>query len=301
MKQVVLTLWFSFVVVAFGARNEVLADQAEDEAAVRKSVESYTEAFNKQDAKTLAAHWSPEAVYTNPISGEAAVGREAIEQQFTDSFAKLKGAKLETTIDSIRFISPSVAVENGTTRVVVGDAKPTESSYSAIHVKREGKWLIDRVTEEDVPEVVSNYEKLKGLEWMIGTWVDADEKSSVQSTCQWSKNRNFIVRSFSITVGDRLDESGIQIIGWDPSAKQIRSWVFDSDGGIGEGTWTNKGNKWFIQAKDTSADGKNQISQNVLTMVDQDRFTWQSVDRQADGALLPNIDEVIVVRSTSGE
>lgn len=278
-----------------------IADQAEDEATIRKSVESYTEAFNKQDAKALAAHWSPEAVYTSPLSGESAVGREAIEQQFTDSFAKLNGAKLETTIDSIRFLSPSVAVENGTARVIVGDAKPAESTYSAIHVKRDGKWLIDRVTEDDVPEIVSNYEKLKGLEWMIGSWVDADERSSVQSTCQWSKNRNFIVRSFSITVGDRLDESGIQIIGWDPSAKQIRSWVFDSDGGIGEGTWTNKGNKWFIQAKDTSADGKKLISQNVLTMVDKDRFTWQSVDRQSDGALLPNIDEVIVVRSTSGE
>lgn len=299
----VLPTCFSLLVMLLvvASTTAAMADQIEDEAAIRKSVESYTEAFNKQDAKALAAHWSPEAVYTNPLSGEAAVGREAIEQQFAANFANLKGAKLETTVNSIRFISPNVAVENGTARVIVGDTKPTESSYSAIHVKREGKWLIDRVTEEDVPEVVSNYEKLKGLEWMIGTWVDADERSSVQSTCQWSKNRNFIVRSFSITVGDRLDESGIQIIGWDPSAKQIRSWVFDSDGGIGEGTWTNKGNKWFIQAKDTSADGRKLISQNVLTMVDNDRFTWQSVDRQSDGALLPNIDEVIVVRSTSGE
>ena len=28
-----------------------------------------------------------------------------------------------------------------------------------------------------------------------------------------------------------------QRIGWDPAAKQIRSWEFDSEGGFGEGTW----------------------------------------------------------------
>lgn len=290
----------SMLVVCAGANN-VRADQTEDEAAIRKNVESYTEAFNKQDAKALAELWSPEAVYTNPISGEAVAGREAIEKEFAASFAAQKGAKLETTVEAIRFISPNVAVENGTARVVVGEAKPTESSYSAIHVKRDGKWLLDRVTEEDLPEIVSNYEKLKGLEWMIGTWVDEDDASRVATTCQWSKNRNFIVRSFSITVGDRLDASGIQVIGWDPAAKQIRSWVFDSDGGIGEGVWTNKGNKWFIQAKDTSADGRKLTSQNVLTVVDNDRFTWQSVDRQVDGNVLPNIDEIVVVRSTDGE
>lgn len=283
------------------AGNCASADQAADEAAIRKSVESYTEAFNKQDAKALAAHWSPEAVYTNPLSGEAAVGREAIEQQFAENFANLKGAKLETTIESIRFVSPNVAVEHGVARVVIGQEKPAESTYTAIHVKRDGKWLIDRITEEYVPEIVSNYEKLKDLEWMIGTWVDEDEQSRVETTCQWSKNRNFIVRSFSISIGDRVEKAGVQVIGWDPAAKQIRSWVFDSDGGIGEGVWTNKANKWYIQAKDTSADGQKLTSQNVLTVIDKDRFSWQSVDRQVDGHLLPNIDEIVVVRAAAVE
>jgi hypothetical protein len=33
---------------------------------------------------------------------------------------------------------------------------------------------LDRVTEEESPVVVSNYERLKDLEWMIGDWVDSD-------------------------------------------------------------------------------------------------------------------------------
>ncbi len=295
---------FVLRVVLFGlmwSARGVSADQADDEAAIRKSVESYTEAFNKQDAKALATHWSPEAVYTDPLSGSAAVGREAIEQSFAANFAKAKGAKLETTVESIRFVSPNVAVENGKARVVVGDEKPAESTYSAIHVKRDGKWLVDRVTEEELPEIVSNYEKLKDLEWMVGKWVDADDTSSVVTTCQWSKNRNFLIRSFSVSVGDRLDKSGIQVIGWDPSAKQIRSWVFDSDGGIGEGVWTKDGDKWFVQAKDTSAGGQKLTSQNVIRLIGKDKFSWRAVDRQVDGHLLPNIDEVVVVRSGEAE
>jgi uncharacterized protein (TIGR02246 family) len=275
-----------------------LAGQAEDEAAIRQSVESYTAAFNKQDAKTLAAHWSPEAVYTNPVSGEEVTGREAIEKQFEGIFGSLKGAKLETSVESIRFVSPNVAVENGTARVTGADGKPQESSYTAVHVKRDGKWLLDRVTEEDIPEIVSNYDKLKELEWMIGTWVDEDEQSKVETTCQWSKNRNFIVRTSNISVRDQVDFTGMQVIGWDPAAKKIRSWVFDTDGGFGEGVWTKKGNRWYVQAKDTSADGRKMSSQNIITMVDRDSFTWQSVDRQAGDQLLPNVDEVLVVRKT---
>lgn len=54
--------------------NACRADQADDEAAIRKSDEAYIAAYNKQDAKALAAMWSPEAVYVDPETGEKAVG-----------------------------------------------------------------------------------------------------------------------------------------------------------------------------------------------------------------------------------
>ncbi len=94
--------------------------------------------------------WSPEAVYTNPLSGEQVVGREAIEKQFAAIFAEAKGAKLEAKTDSIQFVSPNVAVEQGTAKVIRPDAAPEESEYTAVYVKRDGQWLLDRVTEEDV-------------------------------------------------------------------------------------------------------------------------------------------------------
>ena len=35
---------------------------------------------------------------------------------------------------------------------------------------------------------------------------------------------------------------------------------------------------------------------NVIKPVDQNSFTWQTVERTVGGELLPNIDEVLIVR-----
>ncbi len=300
MKRAILAA----AMIAWAMVSAIGADgdrQAADEAAIRKSVESYVAAFNKGDEKALAAMWSPEAVYTNPLSGEQVVGRAEIEKQFATIFANAKGAKLEAKTDSIKFVSPNVAVEQGTAKVIRPDQEPENSQYTAVYVKRDGQWLLDRVTEEDLPVVTSNYEKLKELEWMIGTWVDQDEQNRIETTCHWTKNRNFITRSFTLSIRDRIEMAGMQIVGWDPAAKQIRSWVFDSDGGFSEGTWKKKDKRWYIQSTGTLPDGRKSSSVNIITYVDDNTFTWQSVNREAGGELLPNVDEVVVVRQTATE
>jgi uncharacterized protein (TIGR02246 family) len=178
MKRLICTavMAASSVALAGAARAD---DQATMEAAIGKAVQSYVVAFNQGDAKALAALWGPEAVYTNPLSGEQVVGREAIEQQFAAIFAEVKGVKLEATTDAIQFVSPNVAVEHGTAKVIRPDQEPEESEYTAVYVKRDGQWLLDRVTEEELPVVTSHYEQLKDLEWMVGSWVDQDDEATV--------------------------------------------------------------------------------------------------------------------------
>ena len=196
----------------------------------------------------LAALSAPTAVYTNPLSGEQAVGRDAIKKQFAAIFEQSKGAKLEAKTDSVQFISPSVAVEQGTAKVIRARSSTEESDYTAVYVKRDDQWLLDRVTEKDVLVVPSHYEKLKDLEWMIGRWVDQDDDATVVTECNWAANNNFLNAVPSkLQIGGQIDMAGMQVIGWDPSTKQIRSWVFDSDGGFGQGTWKKKGKHWYIQ------------------------------------------------------
>ena len=112
------------------AANNCRADQADDEAAIRKTDDAYAEAYNKRDAKALAALWSPEAVYIDPETGDEAVGRDEIEKEFADTFAALKDAKLEIEVASINFFSPNVAIENGTARIIRPDAEPERAFYA---------------------------------------------------------------------------------------------------------------------------------------------------------------------------
>ena len=287
--------------LAIAAGNVLSADTATDEAAIRKSAASYVEVYNRRDAKAVADHWSPDAVYTIRTTGQQLVGREAVEREIAATFKEKDAAKLAVNVESVQFISPNVAVERGKATMTRTGQKPEETVYTAVHVKRDGKWLLDRITEDEVPVVLSNYEKLKELEWMIGDWVDDDEEDSVQTSCQWTKNKNFIVRSFTVSVKDRVEMAGMQVIGWDAGAKRIRSWVFDSDGGFGEGVWQRKGNRWSIKATGVLPDGKKSSSVNVMTYVNKDRFTWQTVNREVDGEPLPNVDEIAVVRQKKAD
>ena len=269
------------------------SQQAED--AIRGAGEAYVAAFNARDAKKLAGFWSPEAVYTNRLTGEQVRGREAIMEQFKEVFATEKDLKLKVETLSLDFVSPNVAVEKGIATFLSSQA-PESVDYSAVYIQRDGKWLLDRVTDDPQPVVASRYEQLKPLEWMIGSWVDEGDSGRVTTVCSWTKNQTYITRSFTVTTLDRVELSGIQFIGWDPIEKQIRSWTFDSDGGFSNGQWSQDGDRWYIKKRGTTADGDRATALNIVTAVDEDTFTLQSRQRTVGGQLLPNIDEVIVVR-----
>lgn len=279
--------------------NAVVARQAscqsEDETAIRNAVKSYAEAFNKADAAGVAAHWNEQGEFLTP-SGLDLKGREAIQQEFEAYFAETKNAKVEVADPTIEFLSPHVAREIGTATVIVPDAEPHVTEYEAIHVKTGDTWKMDSVREYEPEVIPSSYEQLKELEWMIGEWVDADEEGVVETKCEWTKNQNFLLRSFRVAVQDRIELEGTQIIGWDPIRQTIRSWVFDSDGGFGVGVWSREGNQWTVRSLHVMQTGEQSSAINIMTYVDDDKFTFKSVGREINGELQPNIDEVTVVR-----
>jgi uncharacterized protein (TIGR02246 family) len=283
------------------AESPTQPNSADDEAAVRAAWVEFVEDYNARDAEKLAELWSPEAIYSDPLTSEEIVGRSAIEKTFADAFADKKDIKLAVDINSLDFVSPNVAITKGIVHVIRPDEEPEDSEFTAVRVKRDGKWLLDRVSElEKETTPASNYEHLKPLEWMIGSWHDDNPQPSVevQTDCEWTKNKNFITRSFAVAIGDRVNQSGMQIIGWDPVARQIHSWVFDSDGGYSEGTWNQKGDQWFIQNSGTLIDGAKTSSVNIITQIDNDSFQWESVSCEIDGKLQPNVEPIVVVRKT---
>jgi len=72
--------------------------------------------------------------------------------------------------------------------------------------------------------------------------------------------------------------SGNQVIGVDPATGLLHSWTFESDGGVGEADWSRDGDHWVLDADGTLADGRSLTETNVLRRVNEDTFTWQSVE-----------------------
>ena len=296
MRRVLLLL----MILGIAATSRVFGgpprDQSADEAAIRKMVDSYIEAFNRHDAESLANHWSPDAVYLNRTTGEEVVGRSAIAEQFKALLKDQPKLKVEVNVESIQFISPTVAVEHGKTKLLAPNAEPEEIDYTAVDVKRDGKWLLDRVTDKTKEVEPSHYEQLKALEWMVGEWTGNTDDAEVEVDCDWTKNKNFLTRAFKISIDGETSFSGMQIVGWDAAKKTIRSWTFDSKGTFAEATWQEKGGRWFLRNRGTLPDGRTATMINVMKKVDANSFTWQTIDRTAGSELLPNIDEIQLVR-----
>ena len=270
---------------------------SDDEAGVRKAIASYVDAFNKGDAEAVAAHWSETGEWIDP-SGTPVQGRDAILAEMKTYFTGDTKPHIELFDLSVRFLAPSVAVEEGTAMVTRPGEAASESSYLAIHVRENGKWLLSSVRElapRPLPPP-SHYKQLRELEWLIGQWVDDQQGTSVSTQGEWTANRNFISRSFTVKIEDRVDLSGTQVIGWDPAAKTIRSWTFDSDGGFTEGVWQHRADGWLIRAVGVLSDGRKSSMENIIRVIDNDTYTWESVNREIDGELLPNIEEITVIR-----
>lgn len=150
-------------------------------------------------------------------------------------------------------------------------------------------------TTESVEDAATE-RPLDTLDWLIGSWADDAANPNIEFSCQFTKNDAFIVRSFK--TGHNVDPmSGMQVLAWDNANAALRSWTFDSDGGFGEDTWTQAGNRYTIRTKYTLPDGGLASSLNVMTYVDQDTFTWKSVNREIDGVFQPDVDEITLVRT----
>ena len=297
---------FVLIAVVIGASGAWAAAEesprADDVRQIEAEVAAYVEAFNAKDATSLAPHWSETGVYVRPADGMRLVGRNAIEQEFHAAFEERPTAALVVTVDSIRFVTPEVAIEEGTAEVNSAGAATSRSGYAAVHVKRDGQWQVDSIREADLAateEQAGN--RLAELAWLVGDWVDQSETATVETSVTWTKNKTFLSYAFKVSTGGIDELEGTQVLGWDPVKKTIRSWMFDSDGGFGEGVWTRKSDRWEVKLRQVLADGRTASSTNIYMPIDDNTFKWQSINRELDGENLPDVEPVTVVRKPAAQ
>jgi len=271
-----------------------------DDKAIRATADEFVKAFNAADAKAIGAQWATDAQYTDE-SGQSFHGRAAIEKEYADLFQQNRSATITVTIESIRFFGPDIAIEKGIAKIKLSSPEAhLGARYTVVHAKRDGKWVM--VVGRDAPYVPGlNNDYLKDLEWLVGDWAMEGKEGGLRIKFEWMAQRNFIKNTFIVKKGEGTELTGGQIIGWNPKLGRIVSWHFDAQGGFGNDVWSKDGPKWVIEATGVFRNGSESTAVNVLTPIDANAFTWQSVSRTLDGVSLPNTPPVKIVRLKPGK
>jgi len=262
-----------------------------DRASIRAALESFVKAFESRDPKALAAHWTAEGEYQSE-AGATVQGRGALEKAFTEFFAKTPEVKAEIQPESLRFLSTDTAIGEGLVTVRRGPAVPSTSArYSALLVREEGRWRLAQLSESPNDKV-----SIADLDWLIGEWKSTGgQGAEIRTTYSWAPSKKFINVQFSIKEKD-LALTGAQVIGVDPATGSIHSWTFEADGGVGAGQWSRDGDHWVLDAAGTLNDGTTLTETNILRRINEDTFTWQSINRLLDDSEIPDLPPVKVAR-----
>ena len=278
-------------------------DRKPDEQAIRTTAKQYIAALERGDAKALAGLWTSDGVFIDE-QGRSRPASELIAQESKPAAAQTSRPKVTLTGSAIRFLTADVAVEDGTSEVSHPDVKgqpPVRGRFSVTWVKQQGKWRLASLTEmRSAPASTTTAPEMKELDWMAGEWSAQTKDLDLEISARWNSNHTFLVRELKVSKSGQLSFTGTQRIGFDAATNSIKSWMFDSDGGQAEGTWTKQGNAWIVRASGTLPDGKHTASTTEYIYDGKNSFTWKSMDGRtnANGETVPHLD-LKVLRKTA--
>jgi uncharacterized protein (TIGR02246 family) len=269
-----------------------------EEKAVLDGIAAFAKIYESANAKALAELFLDESMIVDP-DGNATRGKAAVAAMYEEAFKENPGLKLESSVQDIRFLTPDLVRVEGKARLSVSRGDAAEfTGFTTLLARRDGKWRIAEIHEYAAPaEEVSPYERLKELEWMVGEWVEEGDKANAHSTVRWADNQSFLLRTYSIEVQGEKPSTGTMIIGWDPQSGQIKSWLFNSEGGHGEGLWTRTSDKeWVVKATGVLRDGRPTSATQIQTMINKDSVKVSSIDRIIGGVVAPDLIDIVMVR-----
>ncbi|HLW66241.1 MAG TPA: SgcJ/EcaC family oxidoreductase [Gemmataceae bacterium] len=269
------------------------ADKAReaDATAIRQSAVEFTEAFNKGDAKAVAALFTENAE-NREADGRTVVGRAGIEKAYAEFFKANPVAKIDVLIQSIRFPAKDMAVEEGLARVTISPKDlPRSTHYVVVHSREGGQWKMALSAEGGVGQYY-----LEDLDWLLGDWGTTIKDQTVKFSFTRDPKKAFITGTFTRIPAGKQPISGSIRIALDPETGRIRSWGFEDDGTHSQSLWSCDGKSWILDAKGVLPDGTPAGERIILQRAGADAITWRSIDRVAGNDKLPDTTPMRLTR-----
>jgi uncharacterized protein (TIGR02246 family) len=266
--------------------------------AVRGTLAAFAKAYTTANVEALSGVLTDEASVIDS-NGDEVRGKAAVVEMYADALEDAPGVKLDAEVEEIRFLTPDVSRAEGRSRLSTGTGDASEfHRFSVLLVRKDNQWRIAEIRDYPLPvEDVTPYERLKELEWMVGEWVDEDADNKVTASIRWADNQSYLVRTYTVELQGQKASSGTMFIGWDPQTGQIKSWLFDSEGGHGEGLWTRAAeDQWVVKAQGVLRDGRPTSATQIHTVVNKDAVKTRSIDRILGGQVAPDVPEILMVR-----
>lgn len=259
-----------------------------DSAIIRAQAGEYCKAFASGDVDALASMWSEDAVFTDQ-SGVRYCGRNAISGQMSSFFKKYGKQQLVLQIDSLEFPADNLAIENGTSHVGSKESPAGYATYTAVHVKRDGKWVMVNVSESPKVHISTlNQSSINDLSWLIGAWKVEGPRGELLIKADWVAGKKVIRFEFEVQTKDGEKSTQTQFVYFDPLFKRIRSWQYDWEGGYGESRWFKSGDDWTAMSYSVQSDGSAGSAKYLLKKIDANTFSWQSTSRRILGRNMPD-------------
>jgi uncharacterized protein (TIGR02246 family) len=279
----IAAIWAQGSAQPVGAKGAGAASNDADRAAIMKSARSFADAFNKRDAKAIAAMWT-ENGESREASGKNFLGRAAIEKAYAELFKANTGVTVEVLVKSVRFPAKDMAVEEGLLRESRGPKDlPATTSYVAVHVREAGQWKIALASEGGAGQ-----DRLDDLDWLVGDWTTKVKEDAVKLTFARDPKKPFVTATFTRTPPGKGAVADSIRIALDPETGQIRSWGFEDDGAHSQSLWVSDGKSWILDTRGVLADGTPTAERIVLQRVGPDVITWRAVDRLLSETHLPD-------------
>jgi uncharacterized protein (TIGR02246 family) len=261
------------------------ASGADAEAAeVRAAARDYAAAVRRGDKDALLKSWTKSGDYVDAF-GRSYQAHELIRKMAATPGRETDAEKTALPESSLRFITPKVAIEDGKYNCgVAKDGSEMTGHFTAVWVKRDGRWLLDSL-RESTTTLPPLDEHLKPLEWLLGEWVGQADDSVLIVSARVSDGGNYIIRDFAV-LGDGGEATATERIAWDADSGGFKSWIFDSQDGRGEGRWNRDGERWLVETKETMADGKSASTSTVVTRQGKKQFLWEVKSSKVDGQVV---------------
>lgn len=290
-----MNLAIAVLIVAGWASHARGQDQEDAAAAVRKSADQVAQVFNAGKAAEVAKMFLPQG----ELIDEAGViyrGQREIQDLIAAFFEQFPGAKLSLSIESIRLVGP-VAIDEGTRSLTTADGEEkSRFRYIGVWARTKDGWRLASFRDfPDDPAPTAN-DFLQPIAWLVGDWINEGADGKVAISYRWSDDKNFLLGEFEMNPATGPSRKSTQRIGWDPSVRKIRSWLFDSDGGFAEGTWTPVDDGIVIKSAAVNPSGAVATATMNIYFQDNDRFKIEGTDRVV-GDVLDDDFEITVTRS----